>query len=86
MTDIPLIRAVQAFMLRQSGADDFDALDVETQESLLEAVKAAALAMRKPSDAMIRAGLTLELAGGRRMTELEAMLVWERMLDAALSE
>ena len=48
--------------------------------------RASLLALRKPSASMIRAALTVELPERRRLTELEAMLVWERMVDAAVLE
>jgi len=40
MTDTPLHRAARALMKSQSGVDDFDALDDEMQQGLLDDVRA----------------------------------------------
>jgi hypothetical protein len=86
MNDKPLICGARALAKANSNEDCYDTLDESVQQRLQQSVKAISLAMRKPSAAMIRAALTLELPAGRRLHEIEAMLVWERMIDAAVSE
>jgi len=86
MTDAPLDRAARALMKSQSGVDGLESLPNELQEGLLNDVRATLLATRKPSEAMIRAALTVELPGNHQLAELEAVLIWERMVDAAVIE
>lgn len=50
MTDTPLTRAARALVLSQSGVDDFDALDEEMQQGLVEDVKAVLGAFREPAE------------------------------------
>jgi hypothetical protein len=86
MTDTPMIGGARALAKADAGEDCYDKLDLSMQKKLQENVRASTLAMRTPSNAMIGAGLTVELPRGRRLTELEVMLVWERMIDVAVSD
>jgi len=86
MTETPLHRAAQALMRSQCGVDGLDTRANEMQEGLLNDVRDTLLAMRKPSEAMIRAALTVELPGNHQLAQLEAVLIWERMVDAAVIE
>ena len=80
MTDTPLRRAARALMKSQSGVDDFDALDDEMQASLLDDVRAVLGQLREPSEAMIACGAQNE------GSEVGAVIAWQDMIDAALSE
>jgi hypothetical protein len=86
VTDNPLILAARAKALIESGEECYDALDEEHQLLLQESARAMLLAMRKPSAAILRAGATVHGRGGYSTGELDSMLVWERMIDAAESE
>lgn len=86
MTDTPLTRGVRALMLSQSGVDDFEVLDVAMQEGLLDGVRAVLAANRKPDDAMIATGKAALLQSHGRSTDIDLIVIWERMIDAAISQ
>jgi hypothetical protein len=68
-----------------SGADEWDSLDAETQDRLKEAVCAALLALREPSDSVIRAG-GRKSKGIYRTSALQAEAMWKAMVDATLKD
>lgn len=82
----PLRNAARALVFKESGTDSFDALSDGSQERVLVSAAATLLAVRKPSERMLRAAKTVEFPGGYVLNDLDITLIWERMLDVAASE
>jgi hypothetical protein len=82
----PLEIGARALAQSDRGEDCYDALSKADQERLKGRVAALLLSLRRPSPAMKRAGMTVEIPGDYSISDLEAMLVWERMLDVAATE
>jgi len=78
-------RAARAFALTASGADEWDALDANTQDRLKDAVCAALLAVRRPDAPVIRAGAR-KSKGFYRNSALRAEATWQVMIDAILED
>lgn len=90
MADTPMVRAARALVLSQSGSDDFDRLDGNTQANVIENVRAVVQALREPTDEMAGAGAEIIAAVGPDESvvahQSDARNVWRFMIDVALAE
>lgn len=90
MTDTTKIRIARALMKLRSGVDDFEALDAETQTTLLAEAAVALEAAREPTQAMIEAGVEIiqNVHAGETGTAFasDAANTWRFMIDIAASE
>ena len=74
----PIEAAARALAKKQSGADDYDALDEGLQEALKDEVRAVLGAIPRPSWKMLQAADNIEMAPWDSG--------WEAMINAALEE
>ncbi|AOR76585.1 hypothetical protein [Novosphingobium resinovorum] len=72
-------RAARELAKKQSGSDDWDALDAELQRELKDEVRAVLQAVREPSDAMKQVAVSF----GQAVYPED---FWVEMIDAALAE
>jgi hypothetical protein len=78
-------RAARAFALAASGIDEWDTLDVGTQERLREAVCAALMSIREPSAPAVRAGVRRSKRV-HRSSARQAKTTWQAMVDATVED
>jgi hypothetical protein len=63
----------------------YDELSDDAKAKLIGSLRQGILAMRKPSLEMIRAGQTVMFPRGYEPTELDIIIIWERMIDVVAS-
>ncbi|VWX50753.1 conserved hypothetical protein [Novosphingobium sp. 9U] len=74
-------RAARAFATSASGVDEWDALDLATQERLKNAVISALSAIREPTSPALRAGARAARRP-HRSGAVQAAATWHAMIDA----
>jgi hypothetical protein len=78
-------RAARAFALAGSGVDEWDVLDPDTQQRLINAVRAALTQLREPGASVIRAGARKAKAH-HRSRAVQVRATWQGMVDAILDD
>jgi hypothetical protein len=78
-------RAARAFAQAGSGIDEWDTLDVGTQERLREAVCAALMSIREPSASAVRVGARRSKRV-HRSSACQAEATWQAMVDAMVKD